>query len=373
MDLLTLLVVLVGLAAGTVLVFRTPRLAVGGVDRRGATVPYRVVIPARNEARALPALLADLRAQTAPAERVVVVDDASSDGTAEVAAAAGGVEVRRAPPTPGGWNPKTWALDSGVADAAEPVLVFLDADVRLAPGALAAVLGALDRRGGLVSVAPRHDVGSLVEGLSLPFNAVGVMGAGDGWSPRNPAARAAFGPCLAIERSTYAAVGGHAADRADLLDDVALARRAVNAGHAVSLYRGGSLVRYRMYPDGARQAVDGWTKNIASGARRTALPVAFGVALWVTALLLPLVALVAARTPADLGVAALVWAVVAAHTTLLGRAVGRFGPLAGPLGPLLAVVFGAVVARSAVSLALGRPVRWKGRDLVQPRSGAGGN
>jgi 4,4'-diaponeurosporenoate glycosyltransferase len=371
----SLALLLIGLVASPLLVLRTPPLPARCHRAAGPQAAGRrhvVVVPARDEADVLPALLGDLAAQDVPASRIVVVDDGSRDATASVAASYPGVEVRRSRPTPPGWNPKSWALHQGVDDGTEEVLVFLDADVRLAPGALAAVLAAHDRHRGLVSVAPRHDVGSPAEWLSLPFNLVAVMGAGAGWTPRTAAGRAAFGPCLVIDRAGYCALGGHAADHADLLDDVALARRARSAGVPVSLYRGGTLVRYRMYRQGVRQVLDGWTKNIAAGARRTPAGPGLGAALWVTAVLVPLVALASARTLPALGGAVAAWAVVAAHTRWLSRAVGRFPPMAAALAPLLGLVFVAVVARSALALALRRPVRWKGRRLVQTRGEVAG-
>jgi 4,4'-diaponeurosporenoate glycosyltransferase len=363
---LGVVVVVVGLALATLLVARVPRLGAARVTATGRRV--LVVVPARDEADVLGDLLDDLAAQTRPAQRVVVVDDGSRDATASVAARPG-VEVRPATTRPPGWNPKTWALTRGLSGADEDVVVFLDADVRLAPEALGAVLGALERRGGVITVAPRHDVVTPVESLSLPFNLVAVMGAGAGWTGRDPSARGAFGPCIAVERLGYESFGGHAADPADLLDDLALARRARSAGTPVALYRGGPLVRYRMYRSGARGVLDGWTKNIAAGATRTVPGTALGVATWVTASLSPLVWLATARSLGALALAAAAWGVVAAHTAFLARRVGRFPRWSAAVAPLLAVVFVTVVARSAAALALGRPVRWKGRDLVATRGG----
>ena len=380
---LSVLILIGGMVAGTALVLRTPALPRStpgshATERRRV----RVVIPARDEADVLPALLADLADQTTPVDRVIVVDDGSRDATAAVAAAWPGVEVRSATPPPPGWNPKTWALCHGIsdpgagddrADPADPeVLVFIDADVRLAPDALASVLAVRHQRGGVVSVAPRHDVGSAIEALSLPFNLVAVMGAGKGLTARHPEARAAFGPCVAVDRRSYQRFGGHEADRGDLLDDVALAARARRAGVAVSLLRGGDLVRYRMYRGGGRVLVDGWTKNIAAGATRTAAPTALAVALWITAVLIPLVELASARTAGQLAGAAGAWAAVGLHTAVLARQVGRFPLAAAAAAPLLGLAFVAVVARSALALALGRSVRWKDRELVAARGSATG-
>jgi 4,4'-diaponeurosporenoate glycosyltransferase len=357
------LVLVLGLLAGTLLTFRTPALP---LRSRPGPAGALVVIPARNEADALPLLLGDLAHQRCTPARIVVVDDASLDGTGALARAAG-AEVREAPPTPPGWNPKSWAVHTGLDGATEAHLVLLDADVRLGPGALEQVVALLEERGGVVSVAPHHEPGSPAENLSLPFNLVALMGAGGG-RPGRGDARAAFGPCLALERGLYQRIGGHQRDRGDLLDDVALARRARQAGAPVHLFRGGDVVRYRMYRGGLRQIVDGWTKNIAAGATRTALPTTLGVVAWVTALLVPLVLVAQARSLPALASAAVAWAAVSAHTAALSRAVGRFSLSAAGLAPLLGLAFVGIVGRSALLLVTRRPVRWKDRALVHAPS-----
>ena len=130
----------------------------------------------------LPLLLADLAKQSLPAAEILVVDDASSDGTAAVAAAAGATVVRTTGP-PAGWAGKPWACWRGVQSTTAPMLVFLDADVRLAPDALARLVATHDRVGGLLSVQPRHLAGRAVEGLSMVPNVVVLAGTG-AFSPR---------------------------------------------------------------------------------------------------------------------------------------------------------------------------------------------
>ncbi len=371
-------VLLGGLLAATLAVVGVPRLrrVAGPTARRPtegaprASFDTVIVIPARNEAHVLDALLGDLAEQSIAASRVVVVDDASDDDTAAVARAwtgrLRGLEVRTAPRTPPSWNPKSWAMWHGVtegtADAQETWLLFLDADVRLGRDALAALAAHAPDDGGLLSVAPRHDVGRMVETLSAVPNVVALVGAGGDRS------HAAFGPCLLVSRHAYTAVGGHRSIAGDLLDDVALAARLRAAGRSVAVRRGGELVRYRMYPVGIRTIVEGWSKNLAAGATRVPWWRALLAAWWVTALLLPLWWLLGARTGTDVSVAAAAWAVVAFHSALLWRAVGRFG-VAAAVAPLLAVAFVGLVLRSAFLLLSRRPVAWKGRQLVGSRTG----
>jgi glycosyltransferase involved in cell wall biosynthesis len=100
-----------------------------------------VLIPARNEARQIARTLGALKVQ-APELQVLVVDDRSDDGTAEVALAVGLPRLRVIPGRPmvNGWTGKLWALDQGLAEVATPLTLLLDADIELCPGVIAALL-----------------------------------------------------------------------------------------------------------------------------------------------------------------------------------------------------------------------------------------
>ena len=242
----------------------------------GARPSLAVVIPARDEEGSLPTLLGSLLPQLHEGDVCLVVDDESSDGTAAAAEAAGAL-VRSAGPRPDGWTGKAWACAAG-ADAPEVracrLLVFLDADVRLDRAdvldRLAAEVEADPRR--LVSVQPWHRTVRPVEQLSVFFNITALMGSTAFTAlGRSVEPSLAFGPVLACTRGAYEAAGGHAhaSVRGAVAEDIALARRFP----AVSLHTGRPDVSFRMYPGGLRPLVQGWTKNIASGAEERPLVV----------------------------------------------------------------------------------------------------
>ena len=360
-------ILIVGWLAGWWLLWRVPRLPAV------ATTPsvrhdVVVVVPARDEQRSLPTLLASLADQTVRPGRILVVDDGSEDDTALVAAA-GGAEVVRAAPLPAGWTGKSWACHQGAALAGGTTIVFLDADVTLAPGALAAALDAAERQGGLLSVQPHHRVLRPYERLSAVFNLVGVMGVGMA-SPRRPRTSAAFGPCLITTRADYEAVGGHRSVRADIIEDVALGRRYAAHGLPVRTYGGGDLVSFRMYPEGFAQLVEGWSKNFASGAgaipvRRLAL-----IALWITAVLtsvqLGFEAVVGPTSGVALGAGA--YLAVALQVGRMLRQVGTFGWITAAMYPVAFTGFVLVFARSAWLSLVRREVRWRGRPIPLDRA-----
>ncbi|HEX9994904.1 MAG TPA: glycosyltransferase family A protein [Acidimicrobiales bacterium] len=343
------------LAAGAWLLWRVPvpRPAGGG---RG---PVAVVVPARDEAAALPELLPGLLAARRPGDEVVVVDDGSADGTADVAAGAGATVVA-APPPPDGWTGKAWACHTGVAATTAPVLVFLDADTRIASGGLDRVVAEHAAAGGLVSVQPYHLVPTAVERLSAVCNVVAMMGT-DAFTPlgRRLAPIGAFGPVLVSTRADYATAGGHAAVAGAVLDDVALARRYRAAGLPVTCLGGRGTVSFRMYPGGLPALVEGWSKNLSGGAASTRPVTLVLVVAWVSLLVQAPWWLL--TEPVPLGLAA--YAAVAAELWWMLRRIGSFGPATAVAFPAPLAAFLAVFARSAVLRTVRRRVRWKGRDV----------
>ena len=369
--------VVVGVAAGTWLLGRVRTLdeeAAAPGARPGVTV----VVPARDEEASLPALLASLAAQSLPPARVLVVDDGSTDATA-ARARAHGAEVLPAPPVPPGWLGKPWACHVGAEAATTELVVFLDADTCLAPDALARLVGVHGRRGGLVSVQPFHRTARAYEQLSAACNLVAMMGTG-AFTPAPPRpASAAFGPCLMTSRADHRAAGGHAAVRAEVVEDIHLARAYRAVGLPVWCLAGGTQLSYRMYPGGLRSLVDGWSKNLAAGATLVRpLPV-LGAVAWVAAglavgtrLVVEGLGWVTGRHGAPVAVLA-AYVVLVAQWGWMLRRVGAFRWWVAPAFPVALGAFVGLFARSALLGLLRRPVGWRGRPVpVGRRASRGG-
>jgi len=343
-------IALLGWSVGWLLLWRIPRLARGSEP----LLPYAVVIPARDEASNIGEIVRQVQAQTSPPAEIVVMDDESSDDTAAIAAAAGATLHVAGPPPPG-WVGKTWACHRGAILTEAPVLVFLDADVRLGADALEPVVR---RAGGgrrLVSIAPYHTVARPHEWLSLFFALVAVMGVGFASITRRKV-RGAFGPLIAIGREEYDRIGGHAAVGDQVVEDLALASNAQDAGLGVEVY-GARSITWRMYPSGPASLIEGWTKNIATGAHRTPPLRTLAIGLWVAGS----VAAVLGLTDPSL-LAVLVLAMFVAQIAWMARQIGDFPPIAaiGYVVPLLAFV--VVFVRSAVVTLTRRRVSWRGRS-----------
>lgn len=329
-----------------------------------------VVVPARNEVDVLPALLGDLVADQDPHRRIIVVDDGSDDGTAEAARSFDGVEVLAAPALPTGWTGKSWACDVGArAACADPErmpdqLVFLDADVRLAPGALRLVASAAHHHGGLFSIQPYHAMRRAYEHLSLLPNLVSLMSTGTGRRRRPPTG--AFGPVLVCSPTDYHAIGGHAAVRSLVAEDVGLGLRFREHDLPVTIAMGGADVRFRMYPHGMGQLIEGWTKNMASGAAAVSPTWALLTALWITAAASAFLSLPGVPGNPEVGgtIGAGLYLAFVVQLGVLGRRAGSFGPLTAFLYPLPLVAFMALFVRSAWRTRISRRVTWRGRSIT---------
>ena len=356
------------------LVFGVVALVLGvaliGRGRRLTAVPRpslsaSIVVPARDEATRLPRLLTALG--DGGGAEVIVVDDGSRDGTAAVAAV-GGATVVEAGPRPDGWTGKAWACARGAAVAGGEVLVFLDADVEPTAAGLDALVAAASHTGGLVSSQPGHRVERLHELASAGPALVTMLGAGTGalrqgrWRWRGPIA---FGPAVAVSRTAYEAIGGHDAVAGAVDDDLALARAAADAGVPVLALLGDPLVRYRMYPDGVGRLVEGWTKNLATGAGNIPRVRLLACVAWVGGALGAAWQVVIGPTPV---LALVLYAAFALQARVVLRRVGRFGPWPWLLYPMSLLVFLGLFLRSVDATLRKREVRWRGRRV---RVGAG--
>ncbi len=194
--------------------------------------PVTVVVPARNEAESITRCLRSLMAQDYPGEfRVVVVDDLSTDGTGGLADMVRDprLTVLRGAAHPPGWSGKLWALQQGIEMAGRaPLLLLTDADIEHAPGHIASLVAKLehDRLDMVSEMVALHCETAAERALVPPFVFFFALLYPFAWvnDPGNKVAAAAGGTVL-IRADMLARVGGLAAMRGALIDDVTLARR----------------------------------------------------------------------------------------------------------------------------------------------------
>ncbi len=343
-GLILLLVTLALWAAGFFLLPRLHRCDGGADFVQLRTVS--IVIPARNEEHNLPMLLRSLAAQSARIHEIIVVDDGSTDGTAELARQLG-AQVVASQPLPEGWRGKTWACHQGAQAATGELLLFVDADTWFEPDGLARILA--NYTGGAYSVGPYHAVQKPYEDLSLFFNfnmTVGTVPDG------------LFGQMLLVDRESYRRVGGHETVKGRTLENFFLAQQFRVAGIPTHSATGRGVFSFRMYPNGLGQLVEGWTKGFASGAGQTPRGVLLLVIAWMIGLMFAPIGWAVTGDGLAWGAAYLL---CAAQVGWFSRQIGAFRWFTALLYPVPLVFFFAVFARSAMRS--GKQVTWKGRQI----------
>lgn len=341
-----------------------------------AGTPVTVVIPARNEADTIDTAVRSILASHYRPFELIVVDDRSTDDTAAIVErlAAGEPRLRlvRGEALPDGWYGKPWACAQGAGSRPGALLLFTDADTRHEPELLGRAVAALEReRADLVTVSPHQRCVTFWERLIMPqiWLLLGLR-----YHPRrvNRARRErdviANGQFILTTREAYEAVGTHAAVRHEVAEDLALAQAYLRHGLRLHFAFAERLMETRMYRS-LGQLVEGWSKNIYLGGRRSfphepalraLAPVMLVAALafW----LIPPVALLLDALGTDTGglapparvatgLSALFWGLISYGMKIPVR----YG-LLYPLGVVMALY---IVARS--TWRGGRRVEWRGR------------
>jgi hopene-associated glycosyltransferase HpnB len=358
------------------------RLPAGRPPPGSAGLPaITAVIPARDEAQMLPDCLPSLLGQDYQGcFQVIVVDDHSSDGTSEVAAAIGAAASRdmtvvSARPTPPGWAGKVWAMAEGVTAAgpAAEYILFTDADIAYRPGTLSALVrAAADGRFALVSQMALLRTRTRSEKLLIPafvyffaqlypFRRVS--------SPRSTTAAAAGG-CMLVNARALAEAGGLEAIRGARIDDVALGRLVKRAGGRCWLGLTTQVISMRPY-DRLADIWDMVARSAYTQLRYSPPAVAAVLAGLAWLYLLPPLAAVAGlallaagtttATAAWLAGAGLAGWLVMSATYLPMLRLYRLSPARAPTLPLIAALYAAMTADSARRHLAGRGGEWKGR------------
>jgi hypothetical protein len=347
------------------------------LPREGRAPPrVSVLIPARDEEGVIGACVEAALASRGVEVEVVVLDDHSGDRTADIVREARArdarVRLEVAPALPKGWCGKQHACEALARLARHDLLLFIDADVRLSPGAAARAVAFLEESGAsLVSGFPRQETGSLLERLLLPlihvvllgYLPIGMMRR----RPTDPAFGAGCGQMFLARRGAYGRAGGHAAVRRSMHDGLALPRAFRAAGFATDVFDASDTAVCRMYA-GNRACWAGLAKNATEGM---ASPGAIGP--WSVLLLgghvMPFCVLIALWLT---GPPAATWAWAAATAAVAGlyatRLVGvvRFGHSAAgaALHPVGVAVLVAVQWWALGRQLAGRPAAWKGRTYA---------
>jgi len=338
-------------------------------EAEGVPASMSVLIPARNEVHRLAAAVESVLSNPRDDLEVIILDDHSTDGTPEIVrgfmARDPRVRLIHAPPLPKGWCGKQHACHVLSLHARHSLLVFMDADVRLSPDALARMAAFMRQSGAaLTSGVPRQVTGTFTEQLLIPLVHFVLLGFLPIWRMRRctkPSYAAGCGQLFIADAQTYHQVGGHSMIRSTLHDGIKLPRLFRQMGCRTDLFDATEVASCRMY-EGAREVIPGLMKNAheALAAPPMILPMTVlllggQVLPWLLLLAWPL-----------LPVEARLLAGTAAGLTLLPRllAAWRFRQsLPGALlHPVSVLIFVGIQWVAFVRRLIGRPTQWRGRD-----------
>ena len=347
-------------------IFRVPPLPAAG-----ARLPaVSILIPARNEADNIgPALDAAVATLGVDFE-IVVLDDGSTDETAGTVAACATVDPRirllKGDGLPAGWNGKQHACWKLAQAAANPVLAFVDADVRLAPDALARLAGALERRRlDLVSGFPRQKTDTLAEKLTIPQIFVLLLG----YLPLAmarlsgaPGLGAGCGQLMMVRKAAYQRAGGHARIRTTMHDGLMLPRLVRRSGGRTDIVDATPLAVCRMYASWP-EIWAGFTKNATEGmAKPAALPIwtmLLGGGHILPYILAPLAAATGDAEALRASMLALGLMLAARFTTALSVRQPLISVVAHPVGTAIVL---AIQWSALINAGRGRSTSWRGRS-----------
>lgn len=321
-----------------------------------------VIVPVRNEERNVVPCVEALLGQTS-APRIRVLDDGSTDHTAELANDRFGgeprVEILAVPPLAAGWRGKVHALDFGWSGLDTPWILTTDADARSAPELLARAVCEAERGGfAALSIAGRQEVRGLGENLLTPVAYAYLDFLLGDWGPsgRGEGPPVANGQFLLLKREAWDACGGFARVKSAPMDDVAIAAALQAEGFRTAFFRS-PLLSVRMYL-GGRETWAGWRRILGclfggETARLAALVASLGVAVAI---------LIAAILQRDWPAAFLAWAGGAAASAIVRRGSGN-SPTYGLIYPLDALALAAVATLCGIDHRRGRLASWKGRPM----------
>lgn len=347
--------------------YRTPREAAPSATQ------VSILIPARNEEQTIGQCVRAVLASSGVEIEVIVLDDHSSDGTAGIvralAAEDARVRLEHAPPLPPGWAGKQHACQILGERARFPLMLFLDADVRITPDAISKAAGFLLARDiGLASGFPRERTVSWGERLLIPMIHLLLLG----YLPMvlmrwclAVGLGAGCGQLIIVRAEAWRRAGGHAAIRCSMHDGVMLPRAFRRSGSMTGLFDATDLASCRMY-GGFAAVWSGFSKNATEGmATALALPawtllLAGGhIVAWAV---LPLAAVFGASGQALAVLAAAVLANLALRTALAVRF--RQSIAAIPLHPVSVALMLALQWLALIRAWNGKQVRWRDRSYL---------
>ena len=329
-----------------------------------------VCVPARNEERGVEACLQSLLNQDYPNFEVIAIDDHSTDSTTQIMEALAQeyshLKVLEGINLPEDWLGKPFALHQAFKIAQGEYILFTDADLVFKSNALNTAVHAMRARElDLLTLMPQAEFGSFWERAVQPVIFGFIASLTRFKNVNNPDHKSAmgFGAFLMFRRTAYEKIGGHEAGKADVLDDVLIAKRAKQAGLKLLVADGKQLFSIRMY-FGLKEIWFGWQKNMFLAMNKSVVKAAYNIFVVLGFLCTPYIIL-AINIFKQIGwfwiglaMASVVLVSAAAYKTCDELGLHRNTAVLFPLG---ALVMAAIMANSMFQTLVRKKTEWRGR------------
>ena len=351
---------------GFFILWKIPYCNKSNLYSKKSDLSISIIIPARNEEKNLEKLFNSLDIQTIKVKEVILVDDSSTDKTADIGRKHN-AKVVTLKSLPKGWVGKSWACHNGAQAATGDYFVFLDADTKLKINGIENILSCLKKYNGVISIQPYHRIKKVYENLSLFFNIILIagMGAFTPFQTRiNPIG--AFGPCLICKREDYYKIDGHKSIKGKVMEDIAIGNKFIKAKIPLLCLGGKGTINFRMYPGGFMEMIKGWSKGFGTGAKSTSIPILIMVIAWIVGAIFPLNLFsdgLSPFIPDIVLIGAAFYFAFIAQIYWMSYRIGNFSIWASVFYPIALAFFVIVFFYSLILTILRKKVTWKDREI----------
>jgi len=342
--------------------------------REGAGPMVSVLVPARNEEDTIARCIASLERQQYPEFEILILDDGSTDRTAEILRrlekeGGGRVRIFSGKPLPQGWHGKSWACFQLAGEARGDMFLFTDADTAHGPDSIARSVKGIEESGAdMLSLTPFQELGSFWEKVVVPMVyviLVSLLPIRLVKSSRQPSFCFANGQFILFRREFYSRMGGHEAVRRDLVEDVWLCMKAKSLGGRVAAYNGTDVVSCRMYRN-FREVWAGFSKNLFAGLSYSIPGLVVMIVFTLMLFVVPWIVMFSSMAAGSFGLVEFQLPLLQIALVLLCRVLIAFrfrqSAVFALLDPLARLVLVAIALNSFRLMAWSGGAVWKGRQ-----------
>ncbi len=277
---------IIGCLAGFVLFYKKETLEkvsyVNEGRKRRKKIKISIIIPVRNEERNIGHLLDCLMKNRYPLHEIICVNDGSIDETVSIISQYP-VRILEITEPSNGWRGKTWACQCGAKEATGELLLFIDADVSMSADSIGKLVNQYEKERKPISVQPYHLVQKGYENISLIFNLIQIASTGMAVI-HHKKSMGFYGPVLMLEKEMFFRMGGYEKVKEEVVEDYLLGRKFNATGIFFHLYMGYPDISFRMYPQGLKQLLEGWSKNYSKAAGKAKWWIFILIFIWLTSI-----------------------------------------------------------------------------------------